>query len=559
MKINLKSLFTICILLLTTIISCRKEVINYTKFGKNRNFAKLIEYDRVSDSVIRFKIKKSVFLKQAELKFISKDSGVIKYSEPVTNIKSDSLWLTDFNIYSLRNYFSNTTDQVLVEFFGVDSDNKIWRDSTTIQYPKAFSKLSYISYLNDSISRLEFRKNVYLKSSEVQLFDSSTGKFATSIKINNAGNDTSFSVNLNRYQLRDYFSYGSKTIEVLFNSEDIHGNKFSNTVKMNNSLPEIKISKTLEMYDSMIDIEIFKNITLKSCVLNFKAKDSFNIKYSLNVDVSNNDLFVSNKINHFKLSEKFPETVKYLDIELIAVDKNGKEYYDNRLIPTKFKFKQITLFSSFGNLLGLWTLANDFSDLSINKNNGTGNGNIQFQSIPGTNLKAAYFDGNSNVNIPHSNSVNPTVYSISAYIYPTNISDNWHGIIISKWQQSGWGAGFEFSLNYNSSSVYNVYSPWQDNSSKQTHLSPSAYGFNVPHHVCVTHSASYNRIYVDGVLVSEKSSNGTISNSNTLDISIGRRWTGGWHPFTGYIKDVAVWGKELNSSEVAQIYNNLYK
>jgi hypothetical protein len=328
---------------------------------------------------------------------------------------------------------------------------------------------------------------------------------------------------------------------------------------LKNSLPEVKISRTLEIDDSMINFEIFKNITLKSCVLNFKAKDSFNIKYTLNVDVRNSDLLVSDKINYFKLSEKFPETVKYLDVELLAVDLDGKVYNDRSVIPTKFKLNQITLFSSFGNLLGLWSLANDCSDLSINNNNGIGNGNIQFNTIPGSNHKAAYFDGNSNVNIPHSNSVNPTVYSISAYIYPELIGDNIHGVVISKRETSGGGNSFELDITQNTSNSYKVFCPWTDKSGNVQNYSMNSYIFNVPHHVCVTHSVSYNRIYVDGILVSEKSSNGTISNSNTLDISIGRRWKDGWHPFTGYIKDVAIWGKELNSSEVEQIYNNLYK
>jgi hypothetical protein len=323
----------------------------------------------------------------------------------------------------------------------------------------------------------------------------------------------------------------------------------------NFSFVKIKSTNELKSNDSILIIELVKNTPLSNCRLEFVAKDSDEVKKTVSFDWKNTDSIASEKIHWINLSKLFNSNVKQIKIRMIAKDLNGFEYNDSVLVSTKFFISRSLLFKSFKQLKAFWPLEKDILDYSGNSQNGSSNNGVAFKKIPGTDVDAGYFEGNSNVVISHSNLFNVTEYSISGLIYPESIPDNNLSAIISKREQFGWGNSFELDLAWNSGDFL-IFTGWSIGGSNLSNVSSSnangIFKFNNLLHVCLTHDSQKNIIYVNGIKISEKNSNGFVG-SNLLDISIGRRLTNGWHPFKGYIKDVALWGKALSAAEIQQI------
>ncbi len=542
------------LLFMIAIVSCRKEIINYSKFGQDKNSVKLLNYSKISDSIVNFQIRKSFYFKEAVLKFISKDSGILKYSFPLSNNQSDSIFDVPFNTYVLRDYFSNSTDKILVEFFAVDLYNQIWRDSIYINHTKSFAKIRTSGIKEDSLVEVEFSKNVMLKSADLSFYDESSGIFKFKQGIPNNSKDSVFSYNVNRYKLRQYFGSNVEKIKAVSKLIDVHGNVFFDSFSFNHAPPSVKIIEAKEFNDSMLSIKIGKNVILKQCRLQFSAKDSSEVKFKIDLDGSKNDLTLVNQINHLALSRLFSAKVEKINIAVTAQDISGNYYSDDVLVSKKTYSSFAGYFNSIDGLLGYWELENDLVDESKFDNNGKANGNIEFKQIPDSKFYGAYFNGSSTVVVKHSDSVNPTEYSICAYINPEKIADNIQGVIISKREFNGWGNSFEFLIGNKSSTSYAVGSGWTDSRGNNGN-SFSGLVFHTSHNVCVTHSSSENKIYVDGVLLAQRVSYGSV-NKNNLDITIGSR--GNRHLFTGYMRDVAIWNRAISESEVQKVAS-LYK
>jgi len=545
------------LLFMIAIVSCRKEIINYSKFGQDKNSVKLLNYSKISDSIVNFQIRKSFYFKEAVLKFISKDSGILKYSFPLSNNQSDSIFDVPFNTYVLRDYFSNSTDKILVEFFAVDLYNQIWRDSIYINHTKSFAKIRTSGIKEDSLVEVEFSKNVMLKSADLSFYDESSGIFKFKQGIPNNSKDSVFSYNVNRYKLRQYFGSNVEKIKAVSKLIDVHGNVFFDSFSFNHAPPSVKIIEAKEFNDSMLSIKIGKNVILKQCRLQFSAKDSSEVKFKIDLDGSKNDLTLVNQINHLALSRLFSAKVEKINIVVTAQDISGNYYSDEALISKKTYSSVNGFFNSINGLIAFWELKNDLIDDSKFKNNGIANGNIEFKKIPNTPFDGAYFDGNSFIQVKHSDSVNPTEYSICAFICTEKNLTHPAGRIISKRELNGWGNSFELGTSYNNNNSYNINTEWTDSRGNNSNTSSSAnHIYNVAYNVCMTHSATENAIYIDGVLTAKKTSYGTISNGNNLDITIGSRGNG--NLFTGYMRDVAIWNRAISESEVQKVAS-LYK
>ncbi len=314
----------------------------------------------------------------------------------------------------------------------------------------------------------------------------------------------------------------------------------------------VKIKSTSELNDSILKIELLKNTPVSNCKLEFVAKDSDEVKRTISINWENTDSIVSENIHWVNLSKLFNSSVKQIKIRMIAKDINGLEYNDSVFILTKFFISRSLLFKSFKQLKAFWPLERDILDYSGNNQNGSSNNGVVFKNIPGTDLDAGYFNGNSNIVVPHSTILSAPSHTICALVSAEDILQFNQGHIISKREETGWGNEYEFVLFKENSTEFKVGSQWSSGWKNSSNASSTKYSFNSLLNVCVTHDNTDNIIYVNGVKVSQVASGGLVG-SNTYDVSIGRRWTNGYSPFKGYIKDVALWGKALSAAEIKQI------
>jgi hypothetical protein len=235
-------------------------------------------------------------------------------------------------------------------------------------------------------------------------------------------------------------------------------------------------------------------------------------------------------------------------------DFEGRVYFDTITGENPYaRGARSKVFKSISGLLAYWPLGSDVLDYSGNGQHATINGNVIFQKTPNQKFDAALFNGNSSLTVPHSNNLNPNTFSISAYITPTTINDFANmSVIISKREGDGWGNGFECNIGTTDKKSYTVGAGWTNTAGNNGFVAPNLIWFNSPTHVIYTHDKDSAKLYLNGKNWISIKSNGVINNNNTLPVTIGRRGNG-YHPFTGYINDVAVWNKALSPKDIADI------
>ncbi len=313
--------------------------------------------------------------------------------------------------------------------------------------------------------------------------------------------------------------------------------------------------KSITKTDSFLTVTILKNFWSNSGSFDFFKKDTakpFSIQKISGINPTDSSVTFyinSRNLNNFQHIDSFNLVIKLLD------EKNDI-FIDSIITNNPFFIPPFT-FKSLGGLLGYWPLTNNFNDYSGNLNHGKTNGNLIFSQIPGTNLTGTQFDGNSNISIPNSKTLNPSEYTISAFILPSTISDKDNlSVPISKRDWSGWGGGIEFMIYTIDKQNFGTRIIWES-SGQGVYLSNVTKPFGTPTLMVITHDLNYIKIYINGNLTDSTPSGGPI-NGNVNEVSIGRRGTGGNHAFTGYMRDVAVWDHALTASEIQSIYQ-LYK
>jgi hypothetical protein len=310
--------------------------------------------------------------------------------------------------------------------------------------------------------------------------------------------------------------------------------------------------------DSFVDFRVSSNFKI------FSGKIYF-------LDVASGIIKDSSLFNNTKNEQSFIHTINmnnstyFSAPEVMCVfrvaDFDGKFYQDTTTNENPFsRGARTKKFKSILGLLAYWPLESDVKDYSGNNQHATTtNGNIIFKKTPNQKFDAAYFNGNSSLNVPHSNNLNPNTFTISSYITPTTINDNTnanYSVIIGKREGDGWGNGFEYGIGKLDNVNYIVAATWT-NSGNGGIQSPKAFSFGTSTHFIYTHDKDSAKLFVNGKILIAQKSNGVINNGNTLPITIGRRGNG-YHPFTGYINDVAVWDRVLNKKEIEDI-SNMFK
>jgi hypothetical protein len=205
-------------------------------------------------------------------------------------------------------------------------------------------------------------------------------------------------------------------------------------------------------------------------------------------------------------------------------------------------------------LVGYWPFCGNANDESGNGNNGTVNGASLTTDRYGNANKAYNFNGSTNyIEVPNSNSLsNVSDITISAWVY------------IDSWFQSGGEGYFPILHKSNLQGQYGKFALTLKNLGGISHLNSQENGFSynnwslsVWQHVAMIFSNNRNKIYIDGVLISDVPT-GVFPNSinNSLPLVIGMDKPGLVEYSNGKIDDIGIWNRALTQQEITNLYNN---
>lgn len=186
---------------------------------------------------------------------------------------------------------------------------------------------------------------------------------------------------------------------------------------------------------------------------------------------------------------------------------------------------------------------NVWSDRSGFGNNGTLTNGPTFSSTNGGNI---VFDGtNDYIDIPNSSIFNTTVFTISAWAFPTAFAN--YKSIMAKLSNSSNYEQFGFNIDVNGGVFFQL----GNNSGARSSLN-----LNQWNHVCGVCNGVNGRLYVNSIINPNIFTIGTEGYSASNPVRIGNTsYTGNSRYFSGNISIVKIYNKALSASEVLQNFN----
>jgi Concanavalin A-like lectin/glucanases superfamily/GLEYA domain len=173
--------------------------------------------------------------------------------------------------------------------------------------------------------------------------------------------------------------------------------------------------------------------------------------------------------------------------------------------------------------------------------------------------KCVTFNGSNNyLSIPYNVLNNLTMGSVACWVYPTSLTNsvicgkqvdgvNTYGVLsIGCYSSTGGG------ITTGTSGI--VYWHSQNSQAIAASASNNALSANVWSHIVVTFTSTTVMIYINGVLDSSTSTNGSIPPYTTPTYTRIGNWGSGY--FAGSIDEFAVWNTPLTGNDVLYIYNN---
>jgi len=229
---------------------------------------------------------------------------------------------------------------------------------------------------------------------------------------------------------------------------------------------------------------------------------------------------------------------------------------------------QVPSYVPTNGLVGWWPFSGNANDASGNGNNGTESGTTLAQDRYSNNNSAYSFDGiNDLITIPHSSSLSFTgseitiSYWVKLNSYQTN--GKWNNCIYKASYPGLNPFGFRIGFNnQNSGSNMNFYIA---NGSYTTARTVGAnyqtnIGLNNWRHVVFTNDNNILKLYIDGMLISQNTNNGTTIGSSNDPLYFGgpnqpNTSTDGY--FAGLMDDIGIWNRALTQQEITDLYNSL--
>ena len=221
--------------------------------------------------------------------------------------------------------------------------------------------------------------------------------------------------------------------------------------------------------------------------------------------------------------------------------------------PLNLGFLDNTPMGNATNLLAFWPLADDYEDYTANQNHLTAVGALFQTNLPNTTFKGTYFSNNAYLTKPHNNRLNPRALSISAYLFLDDINDPADlYTLVSKRDYTGWGSSFDFKVSKRAADGFKISVSWTINGANSYYESAANIAFKKATHIVYVHDENTVQIWVNGKKTDEIASPGLLSNENNLPLCVGTR-PGVRHSLKGYLRDVGIWGRALNSQEIKDI------
>ena len=209
-------------------------------------------------------------------------------------------------------------------------------------------------------------------------------------------------------------------------------------------------------------------------------------------------------------------------------------------------------------LVGYWPFCGSANDESGNGNNGTVNGAVLTTDRFG-NPNGAYAFNNSYLVIPNTPAFNAYNFTVSFWIKSTSTSRQFPISRLNYADASGenyvFGIndlapnGVEFAVKYNNPTCLRGFG-WQRNE-KVLNILDNRY-----HHIVGTVSGPEIKLYVDGILAQTITTAYPQSSACWSGaLQLGRNWANDPGNFIGSLDDLMIYNRPLQSSEVAQLFN----
>lgn len=205
------------------------------------------------------------------------------------------------------------------------------------------------------------------------------------------------------------------------------------------------------------------------------------------------------------------------------------------------------------------------NDISGNGHNGTPSG-VDLTTDKNGNANGGYFfdgTGGDKIDIPHNASLNPNVFTVTAWAKPTNINTSGSGNIfnrriISKEGPVGSGkTGYFF--NQSSLNQFSFAVAWDGtNSSGAGRGNVGGLGTVVAdryYHLVGTYDGTNMKFYIDGQLQGTTAANLNLSSDSSLRIGSVPSRSDPNPNFVGVIDEVSIYDRPLSANEISDLYN----
>jgi hypothetical protein len=242
---------------------------------------------------------------------------------------------------------------------------------------------------------------------------------------------------------------------------------------------------------------------------------------------------------------EIPENVMYYDPETGLITCG---------IPTK-KTGTTSLDLTDG-LMAWYPFNGNADDVSKNGNHGTMHGTIPAKDRNGQEGGALYFDGNSHIVVPHSDSLNPKdQLTVSTWIKIVETTNDWSPIIHKGGTYQNGFKNREYSLWQHRNPCLHFTSAGKE-SNQKTYNTTVKKGDWLHFLVSLDRKNHLISTYLDGELISTWSDTYSDFNNNKNDIKFGSsaESNSNYSNFTGYLDSTRLYSKALNADEVTLLY-----
>lgn len=212
-------------------------------------------------------------------------------------------------------------------------------------------------------------------------------------------------------------------------------------------------------------------------------------------------------------------------------------------------------------LVAYYPFDNDAKDASGKGNNGKVQGATLQDGKFGKCYYFGGYDKSSIIKVPNNNSLKfDNAMSISLWFKV----DNYTGM-------DGWGKRTSSPImclsakDFDRGALFNTISCSNDNKfsvglgidnkSVSAEINSSAREW---HHAVFVVTRNSLKIYIDGTLAAQKAETISFSIANNRDLCFGR-FSSTWYPFMGWLDEIRVYNRELNSDEVETLYDNSFE